>query len=242
LNGLKRPAGTWGHWEWQHACPGADPESYHDLSNVWISMTVHRLFSVLDPYCLDQFKNADGGQTLIRHYGLNENNLVKFVRDENYEPKKNEKGEIMKERLCGYAIHDSERAGRACMQTEVVAMANGNPYNIGYLIGSTFTRGFPVAVREFNQNFMALPALPSERVADACANNEVVLRKIATDGKGTYFALVHTGDAEKTVDVRFPEGTTNLKMIVADKNVTLQADGSMKIKLLPWQLVSFVAD
>ena len=241
LNGLKSPAWTWGHWEWQHACPGADPESYHDLSNVWISMTVHRLFSVLDPYCLDQFKNADGGQTLIRHYGLNENNLVKFVRDENYEPKKNEKGEFLKENLCGYAIHDSERAGRACMQTEVVAMANGNPYNIGYLIGSTFTRGFPVPVREFNQNFLALPALPSEVVADACEDNEVVLRKIATDGKGTYFALIHTGDTEKTVTVRFPAGTENLSLVVSGKKVKLESDGTATFKVQPWQLAALVA-
>jgi hypothetical protein len=196
---------------------------------------------VLDPYCLDQFKNADGGQTLIRHYGLNENNLVKFVRDENYEPKKNEKGEIMKERLCGYAIHDSERAGRACMQTEVVAMANGNPYNIGYLIGSTFTRGFPVPVREFNQNFLALPALPSEAVADACEDNEVVLRKIATDGKGTYFALIHTGDTEKTVTVRFPAGTENLSLVVSGKKVKLESDGTATFKVQPWQLAALVA-
>lgn len=241
LKGMKRPAGTWGHWEWQHACPGADPESYHNLDNVWISMTFHRVFSVLDPYCFEQFRNANGGQTLIRHYGLNENNLTKFVRDENYAPKKNEKGELMRERLCGYAIHDSERAGRACMQSEVYAMANGNPFNIGYLIGSTFTRGFPGPVREFNRNFLALPALPSEVVANACADKEVVLRKIATEKDGTYFALVHTGDTAKTVDVRFPAGTANLKIILSGQEVPLKADGSVSIQMEPWQLVSFVA-
>lgn len=242
LKGMERPAGTWGHWEWQHACPGADPESYHELDNVWISMTFHRVFSVIDPYCFEMFENANGGQTLIRHYGLNENNLTKFVRDENYAPKKNEKGELMRERLCGYAIHDSERAGRACMQSEVYAMANGNPFNIGYLIGSTFTRGFPGPVREFNRNFLALPALPSEVVADACADNEVVLRIIPTENNGTYFALVHTGDTAKTVDVRFPAGTENLKIILSGQEVPLKADGSVSIQMEPWQLVSLLAE
>ena len=241
LKGVKRPAGTWGHWEWQHACPGADPESYHDVNNVWISMTFHRVFSVSDPYCFNQFSNANGGQTIIRHYGLNENNLFRFERDENYNIIKDDKGNNKTTRLCGYAIHDSERAGRACMQSEVLAMANGNPFNIGYLIGSTFTRGFAGPVREFNRNFLALPALPSEVVADACADKEVVLRKVATENDGTYFALTHTGYTAKTVDVRFPAGTANLKVVVSGKEVPLKADGSVSIEMQPWQLVTFVA-
>ena len=55
---------------------------------------------------------------------------------------------------------DVERAGPFCMQAEAVAMANGDPTMIGYLVGNNFERGFPMYVRDFNANFLALPALP----------------------------------------------------------------------------------
>lgn len=240
LSGLKRPSGTWGHWEWHHACPGADPENYHDLKNVWITMTFHRAYSVMDPYCLEMFSNANGGQTLIRHYGLNENNLVKFTRDANGTPQKDEKGNYKFERLCGYAIHDSERAGRACMQSEVLAMANGNPYNIGYLIGSTFTRGFPVAVREFNTNYLALPAVPSEIVKGACADPEVVVRRYRTPNNGTYYAIIHTGYVHKKhVKITFPEDVQDLTIINSGRKISRN---KIAIDLKPWQLLSLHSD
>ena len=59
---------------------------------------------------------------------------------------------------------DIERAGPYCMMAEALAMANGDPTMLGYLLGGNFGRGFPQYVREFNANFLALPALPSERL------------------------------------------------------------------------------
>ena len=34
LQQLKTPSSTWGQFEWQHACPGGDPEHYQGLRNV----------------------------------------------------------------------------------------------------------------------------------------------------------------------------------------------------------------
>ena len=220
LKSLRTPAGTWGPWEWQHASPACDPEHYTGLRNVWISYPFHALFTVTDPACFRAFSNANGTETLIRHYDLNEGTLDDL----------------------GYAMADWERAGRACMLSEVTAMANGDPVNLGYLMGSNYTRGFPEPVREFNENFLALPALPSKVVNGACSDPDVVLREIDCSkyGKGKYYALVHTGmTPKKGVKVKFPSGSSSVTHIVSGKNVRLK-DGVLELKTLrPWQLVSF---
>ena len=227
LKDVTSPAGTWGAWEWQHACPADDPQHYAALTNVWISMAFHRLFTVDDPAAFDAYRNGNGTDTLVRHYGLNEN----MVEDADGK------------RLIGYAIADFERAGRACMMAEVNAMANGDPVNIGYLMGSVYTRGFPSAVREFNLNFLALPALPSKVVDGACADAEVVLRRIDAGAAGTYYALVHTGWTEKKdVAVRFPAGVRRLVAPATGETFSPGPDGVLALPLRPWQLLSLRAE
>ena len=230
LKGRHEPAGTWGDWEWQHACPGDDPENYNAVRNVWLAMPFNRLYSVADPAAFQAYRNAFGTETIVRHYSLNENMLYRKNGDKD-------------ESICGYAIADSERAGRACMQNEVVAMANGDPVNLGYFMGSTFSRGFPGPVREFNLNFLALPALPSKVIENACDDPEVVLREIDAGARGRYFALVHTGaKPKKDLVVRFPKGMSGLQAIVTGKTARVAEDGAVTIgSLKPWQLVSFLA-
>ena len=222
LKALRTPAGTWGPWEWQHASPACDPEHYADLKNVWIAYPFHALFTVTDPGCFDAFRNANGTDTLIRHYDLNEGTLDDL----------------------GYAMADWERAGRACMLSEVTAMANGDPVNLGYLMGSNYTRGFPGPVREFNQNFLALPALPSTVVKGACSDPEVVLREIDCSKAGVkakYYVLVHKGLAEKhDVTVKLPSGgKSSVEFPVYGKSKALK-NGALVFKTLkPVQIVSF---
>ena len=224
LKDVTAPAGTWEPWEWQHACPGDDPHHYAGLTNVWISMAFHRLFTVNDPLAFDAFRNGNGTDTIVRHYGLNENMV------EDAEGK----------RLIGYAIADFERAGRACMMAEVNAMASGDPVNLGYLMGSNFTRGFPGPVREFNRNFLALPALPSKVVEGACDDPEVVVREIdcTAQGAGVYLAVVHTGWTPKAdVVVRVPGLSGRLADV--DGRAFEVRDGAVRIPALkPWQLLT----
>lgn len=231
LRSRETPTSTWGPWEWQHACPADDPWHYAKLDRVWLTMSFHKLFSVNDPKAFDDFRNGSGTDSLVRHFGLNENMICD--RDVN------EKGA---KPIIGYAMADFERAGRACMMSEVHAMANGDPVNLGYLMGSCYTRGFPGPVREFNANFLALPALPSKVVKGACSDPDVVLREIDCSkyGKGRYYALVHTGmTAKKNVKVKFPAGAKQVVHIVSGKTVPL-ANGTLEMKTLrPWQLIAF---
>ena len=228
LKSLSSPASTWGKWEWQHACPGGDPEHYRGLTNVWMAMPFHKSFTVGDPACFDAYRNGNGTETLVRHYGLNEN-MVRGAGGE---------------KLIGYAIADFERAGRACMMSEVAAMANGDPVNIGYLMGSQFSRGFPGPVREFNRNFLALPALPSARLDGATAEKDVVVRAIdcTAQGAGHYFAVVHTGFTQKRdVTVKVSPGIWELTDV--DGRRLRVRDGVLAIPVLePWQLLTLRAD
>ena len=227
LQALRTPSGTWGCWEWQHASPFCDPEHYQKLKNVWIAMPFHALFTVTDPACLKEFDNANGTSTIIRHYDLNEGTL--FQGD--------------KPGSTGYCMADWEHAGRACMIAEVNAMANGDPVNIGYLMGSNYTRGFPGPVVEFNRNFLALPALPSKKLEGACADPDVTFRRIDCGGlgKGAYYAVVHTGRSPKSnVEIRVPEGVARLTDINGQPYPV--REGVVTIPLLrPWQLMTFWA-
>ena len=140
---------------------------------------------------------------------------------------------------------DWEHAGRACMIAEINAMANGDPVNLGYLMGSNYTRGFPVPVREFNQNFLALPALPSKVVKGACSDSEVVLREIDCSKLGVtakYYALVHIGLKEKC-DVKVAiHGVKGEVEFVANGKTSPLKDGVLEFKTLkPLQLIAIKA-
>ena len=132
------------------------------------------------------------------------------------------------------------------MMSEVYAMANGDPVNLGYLMGSNYTRGFPGPVREFNRNFLALPALPSTVVKGACEDPEVVLREIdcAKLGvKAKYYALVHVGwTAKRDVTVKIP-GATGAVTFAASGAARPLTRGVLSFAALePFQLVALRAD
>ena len=224
LKALKTPASTWGAWEWQHACPASDPEHYQRLKNVWIAMPFHALFTVTDPDCLAAFRNGNGTDTIVRHYDLNEGTFEDGV--------------------LGYAMADWERAGRACMMSEIEAMANGDPVNLGYLMGSNFTRGFPDAVREFNINFLALPALPSKELPGVASDPDIVVREIDCTrwGKGKYYAIVHKGWTTKhDVTVRIP-GADSITILESGKTSKLRDSVLSMASLKPWRLLAVKVD
>ena len=210
---------------------------------VWIALPFHALFTVTDPECLSAFANGNGTATLIRHYDLNEGTFdSEPLLDPNGNPVKNGKGEVEKRPITGYAMADWEHAGRACMIAEINAMANGDPVNLGYLMGSNYTRGFPVPVREFNLNFLALPALPSKVVKGACSDPEVVLREIDCSKLGVkakYYALVHTGWKEKNdVKVKIPGAKGEVEFAAYGKSRALK-NGVLEFKTLkPFQLLA----
>jgi hypothetical protein len=191
---------------------------YQATPGVLLTHGFNRAYTVASPLTFDAFRGPSG-LAAIRHYTLNEN--MAFDRDD-------------KEKL-GYFVADVERTGPACMMAEVLAVANGDPTMLGYLMGGNFGRGFPHYVREFNANFLALPALPSERLPKACDDPEVVVRAIRTPANGTYLAIVNTASrAKERVLIRLP-ANGNVTEAVSGRECVTQ-DGGVRLDLHAFEL------
>lgn len=184
LKAIFTPHGTWADWEWQHAVPVADPQRYQDLPGVLLTYPFNRSYTVRSEKAFEAFRGP-AGLALLRHYPLNEH--------------------AMHESL-GYFVSDLERAGPFAMEGEALALAYGDPTSIGYLSAASFNRGFPEYVRAFNRAFLALPALPSKRLPEACADAQIVVRAIDAKEHGTYLAVVNVSRVEKKeIVVKLPK-------------------------------------
>lgn len=216
--GLKSPPANWGGWELQHANPVPDPEHYKDTDGVLMTMAFNRLYTAASPKPFDAFRGP-AGLALERHYSLNENMIFN----------KNDKEKL------GYFAVDIERNGPYCMAAEALAMANGDPNYIGYLVGRTYSRGFPQYVRNFNTAFLSLPALPSQRLDNAASDDAVVVRTIKTPKNGTYLAIVNTAMTGKDkVTVKLP-ATGKLTDAATGETVPVSG-GKVTLDLYPFQL------
>jgi hypothetical protein len=218
--GLTAPGLNWGEWEVQHAQPADDPATYQGVAGVMLAQAFNRSYTVLDPGTMNLYRSP-AGLTLIRHYPLNENMLYD-LKDQ--------------DRL-GYFLADMERAGPACMLGEVLAMAYGNPTQIGYLTGGNFGRGFSRYARDFNANFLALPALPAQRLEGAAADPRVVVQAIAAGANGTYLAVVNTGmTAAPAVRVKLP--AAGPAQALASGETLAVVNGAVTVDLRPFQLLA----
>lgn len=175
LAGLKAWLGAWGGWEWNHAAPPYDPESWQATPGLYLTYSFSKTYSVANPASMDAFRGP-GGLAMVRNYSLNEDEM---------------------EDRTGYFVSDMNRTGPFEMIEEAYAMAYGDPRFLGYLSSNNYTRGFPQYVRAFNAAFLSLPALPS--VVIASPHPDVVIRKIVTPSHGTWYAMVNVGLVERTV-------------------------------------------
>jgi len=179
---LRMPA-TWGHWEWQHSIPPPDPARYADVPGILMTYPFNRAYTVASPAAFDAFRTVSG-IAIVRHDPLNENALEKKL---------------------GYFVSDVERAGPYCMLGEVLAVANGDPWYIGYLAAASHNRGFPRSVRAFNAAFLSLPALPSKLLPAASSDPAVIVRSIRTEKDGTWLAVANTAlVAKRDVTIKLP--------------------------------------
>jgi hypothetical protein len=117
-------------------------------------------------------------------------------------------------------------------------MANGDPTMIGYLVGNNFARGFPQFVREFNANFLALPALPSQRVEDGSSDPAVVVRTIDAGRHGLYVAVVNTDRRERN-QVRVKMSGNGAVTALASGATVTRSGGGWTVDLHPYQLMSY---
>jgi hypothetical protein len=222
LEALQSPPLNWGNWEVHHANPPADPARYRDTPGVLLTHCFNRSYTVASPRTFETFRGP-GGLALVRHYSLNENMMF---------------DKADKEKL-GYFVADVEGTGPACMIAEALAVANGDPTMLGYLMGNNYGRGFPQYVREFNVNFLALPALPSERLKDACDDPEIVVRAIRTPTHGTYFAVVNTGFRSKHRAAVRLSVSGEVQEAISGKRLAAQ-NGTASVDLYPFQLRTWV--
>lgn len=218
--GLTAAGLNWGDWEVHHAQPADDPETYRAADGVMLAHAFNRSYTVLDPATMDLYRTPSG-LTLVRHYPLNENML--------YDKKDQDR--------LGYFVADMERSGPACMMSEALAMAYGNPTQIGYLTGGNFGRGFPAYVQDFNANFLALPALPARRLEGAASDPRAAVQAMDAGEKGTYLAVVNTAPTALTdVRVKLP-GPGPVRALASGAAMTPD-DGSIILTLRPFQLVA----
>ncbi|MBN1418063.1 MAG: hypothetical protein JXP34_04765 [Planctomycetes bacterium] len=214
----------WGNWEVHHASPPSDPARYSDTPGVLLTHCINRAYTAASPRTFDAFRGPSG-LAVIRHHPLNEHMM--FAKDDS--PK------------LGYFVCDVERAGPYCMLAEALAVANGDPTIIGYLAGGNFARGFPRYVRAFNAAFLALPALPSERLPGASGDPEIAVRAIRTRDHGIYLAVVNTGlGAKARARIRIP-GTDAVTDAVTGASLPL-AGRDLEIDLQPCELRALHVD
>jgi len=176
LKGLLAPGLNWGGWEVHHARPADDPQNYQQTDGVMLTHAFNRQYTVLDPATMDLYRTPSG-LTMVRHNSLNENMMVDAGDQD----------------MLGYFVCDVELAGPYCMMAEALAVANGDPTQIAYLTGGNYGRGFPQYVRDFNANYLALPAMPSQVLEGAASQPDVVVRAIDAGEHGVYLAVVNTG-------------------------------------------------
>jgi hypothetical protein len=217
LTGLLSPGLDWGGWESRHRAPADDPQNYKDMDGIVLTHAFNRSYTVASPKTLDTFR-APSGLAIMRHYPLNEHMMFD----------KNDKTKL------GYFVTDMERAGPYCMMAEAVAVANGDPNMIGYLTSNSLGVGFPKYVRNFNANFLALPALPSKLVPNASSNPAIIVRAIETPNHGTWYALVNTGmTTAKNIQLRIPGGKPIESALTGER---LSANGAVQATFCPFEL------
>lgn len=217
LTALLSPGLDWGGWEPRHSLPADDPQNYKNVDGVMLTHAFNRLYTVNSPKTFETYRTPSG-LALVRHYCLNENMMF-------------DGGDKTK---LGYFVADMERAGPYCMMAEAMAVANGDPTTIGYLTSNSLGVGFPKYVRNFNANFLALPALPSEVVSGASRSGPIVVRAIATPDHGTWYAVVNAGMAPvEDATIRLPDGKP-VESAVSGKK--LSENGTVQASFYPFEL------
>lgn len=201
-----------------HSAPPGDPENFTDIDGVMMTYPYGRQFTVARADVLDSYR-AKSGLTMVRMYPLNEDNA--------------DSPSLPYAGVVGYTAVNSERGGDHLMLMQARAVAHGDPRNLAYLSGSSFSTADPEVMRRFNQAFLAVPALPSTVIADATSDAEVVVREIKTPSAGTYYYVVNASMQRKTgIQVTLPAGSaTNL--------VTNGRDDFAKLELASGELRAY---
>ena len=221
--GLGNDGSNWGDVEACHATPHADPEHYAALDNVALSYPFNCVHTVAGSQADANFRNASGDLVMARHYSLDEFCANDYNLDEDHRA------------IAGYYTSDMDHAGRAVMCAEVMAMAVNDPTILGYLFGSNLDRLDAPVVREFNQNFLSLPATASTVLLGGTCNDDVTVRRWTTSA-GNYWAVINVTARPVSGQWNLQTSKTRVWRTVDWREETVSG-GKVSLTLQPYQMV-----
>ena len=217
-NFIRRDDNSWYPYEYNHAAPMADPLNYQAKSNVAISYPYNCVYTTV-PDEAAKYRNATDDLFFTRHYCL-------------YEGCGNDAGGSA---LNGYYTCEMDRADRASVLPELSAVAYQDPTTIGFLQGNQFARNFTRPFREFNENFLALPAVKGAVLKGGKYGEDITVRKYEVNGD-KYYAVINVSGSAKTYtgnEIASDVGSARLFSAVQGAQVTAN-----NVSLEPYQLLA----
>lgn len=220
-NALNADCPTWGNYEVHHSAPADDPHNYTNLDNVALCYPFNTVWTVADKTASARYRNKSGDLPFVRHYSLNENDFRNASNQE----------------ICGYYTCDWDHAGRAVMLSELYAMAYDDPTMLAYLFTANLVRNDSTYVREFNLNYLSLPAMKGEVLVGGGWPETFTVRRYVTD-KGTYWAVINCDSKPWSGTVDFRTEASQIWYTVSGQPLPLSS-GKATLSLEPFQMVCF---
>lgn len=249
----------WG-LEVNHSAPADDYYNYGSRATlagspqyrIGLSYPYSRVYQTVDPSLADDYRNASGDLFFVHHYSLNEHalqdkNLTNAtyrmsrsgIADENYF--KNGQHQ----QICGYFCSDYDHAGRAVVLSELWAMAVADPTILARLYGTNIGQLDSGYFREFNLNFLSLPAQPGELLLGGSWGDTLHVRRWTVAASGdtpacSYYAVINTGlHSNETARIHFDGASGHVYRTVDFAEIDLDADSCATIPLEPLQMIAF---
>ncbi|MBR0057205.1 MAG: hypothetical protein IJP66_07730, partial [Kiritimatiellae bacterium] len=248
----------WG-LEVNHSAPADDYYNYGTNAThcgspqyrIGLSYPYSRVYQTVDPSVTEGYRNASGDLFFVHHYSLNEHALqdgnitnasvrmaLSGITDENYYRYGGDK------QIAGYFCSDFDHAGRAVVLSELWAMAVADPTILARLYGTNLGQLDSGYFREFNLNYLSLPAQPGTAILGGRWGDAIHVRRWdvpATNGAPAcaYFAVINTGLHAATNNIAFTGASGHVYRTVDFAEIYLDENASAKIALEPLQMVAF---
>ena len=222
---LNADSPNWGNYEIHHGGPADDPHNYTNLSGVALCYPFNCVWTVAADHA-SRYRTAGGDLPFVRHYSLNENDL----KDSPNPPSGNN--------ICGYYTCDWDHAGRSVMLAELYAMAYSDPTMLGYLFGSNLCRTDSTYVREFNLNFLSLPAMKGVATRGGAWPDTLTVRKYAVAADTNYWAVINCDSKPWSGLIDFGTSKPTIWQTVDGFPLDL-VNGKGEVELDPFQMICF---
>ena len=250
----------WG-LEINHSAPADDYWNYGPAATaagepqerIGLSYPYSRVYQVVAPEVSGAYRNASGDLFFVHHYSLNEhalqdknltNDAVRMALAGTDDPGYFKETEGDHQQIAGYFCSDFDHAGRAVVLSELWAMAVSDPTMLARLYGTNIGQLDSDCFREFNLNYLSLPAQPGEALRGCRWGENLHVRKWHVDAGGgspacDYYAVVNTDTHPWEGRVEFSGAAGHVYKTVDWAEVDLDASSAATLSLEPLQMVAF---